>query len=78
MQVIPGVLSNCAWLVKFKSPVDVGTVLEKNLMCMCVLKKERCSKHLYKGGMLLTMPLQILLVNVEGAVSCTLSCSPQS
>ena len=40
MQVIPGVLSNCALLAKFKRPVDVGTVLEKILMCMCVSKKE--------------------------------------
>ena len=29
MEVIPGVLSNCALLVKFKSPVDVGTALEE-------------------------------------------------
>lgn len=57
MQVIPGALSNCALLVKFKSPVDVGTVLEKKFnVYVCVEKRMIATASIFSiAGMLLIL-----------------------
>ena len=90
MQYVPEALSNCALLVKVKGSVDVDAVLENQKqnydVYVCAEKGVIATASIFStAGMhssakILSqlMPLQVFLVDATGAVSCTLSFSPQS